>query len=123
MEDEDETKAEEEEETEVRMPKILRDPGEPTKAERDEHEKLHLPYRSWCPDCVAGRAREDPHRRANKTNAQGENEVPVVQIDFGFFATPIENSKGLRRMDAPYVLNFARCQHLLTKKVRTISQH
>ena len=35
--------------------KTLRDPGEPTKQEWDEHRVDHIPYRSWCPYCVQGR--------------------------------------------------------------------
>ena len=30
----------------------VRDPGSATQAEIDEHDKTHLPYRSWCPVCV-----------------------------------------------------------------------
>ncbi len=63
------------------------------------HEASHSPFASWCEHCVKGRAREDPHRKINKINEQKENEVPVVQIDFAFFNTLIENPKGLRRVD------------------------
>ena len=31
--------------------KTLRDPGEPTKQEWEEHRVDHIPYRSWCPYC------------------------------------------------------------------------
>ena len=30
----------------------------PTQRERDDHRRLHLPYRTWCPECVAGRGRD-----------------------------------------------------------------
>ena len=30
-------------------------PRGPTEKERAEHNLTHLPYRSWCPACVAGR--------------------------------------------------------------------
>jgi len=35
--------------------RILRDPGEPTAAEWEEHRIDHYPFRSWCPFCVMGR--------------------------------------------------------------------
>ena len=34
---------------------IMRRPYTPTQREIDEHMPLHLPYRAWCPHCVAGR--------------------------------------------------------------------
>ena len=38
-----------------RNPMNKQDPKEPTKVEREEHEKTHLPFRSWCRHCVRGR--------------------------------------------------------------------
>ena len=37
------------------------DPGEPTAEERRIHETTHLPYRSWCADCVSGRGYSHKH--------------------------------------------------------------
>ena len=48
---------------------------------------------------MTGRAREDPHRKSEKTNEQKAHKVPVVQIDNGFFVAPTEDPKKLRRMD------------------------
>ena len=36
--------------------KVMKDPGQPTKPERQEHWVHHWPYRSWCPHCLSGRA-------------------------------------------------------------------
>ena len=44
-----------ENESEVRQPKIIRDPRAPTEHERRAHRVSHLPYRSWCKICVQGR--------------------------------------------------------------------
>ena len=44
------------------LPK-LRDPGQPSKEEVEEHNLSHLPHRSWCEICVKARAKEGPHRR------------------------------------------------------------
>ena len=30
------------------------DPREPSKEEREEHEKTHSPFRNWCRHCVRG---------------------------------------------------------------------
>ena len=39
---------------EARIPRIRRDPLQPSIEERIHHEVTHLPFRSWCPDCVKG---------------------------------------------------------------------
>ena len=62
----------------------VRDPGQPTVAEIAAHELTHLPFRPWCPDCVAGRAVDDPHRRVV---ADVENGVPKVSVDYGFISS------------------------------------
>ena len=55
-------------------------PLEPSAAEREEHERLHEPYRSWCRACVAGRGRSDGHfARSNS-----EKQFPVIGIDYGY---------------------------------------
>ena len=48
---------------EVRYPP---EPSEPTRAERTEHEKTHLPYRSWCQVCVMAKGREDAHSETKR---------------------------------------------------------
>ena len=39
----------------------VRDPGSASQSEIDEHDKTHLPYRSWCPVCVMAKGKEDGH--------------------------------------------------------------
>ena len=39
---------------------------EPSKAERAEHERTHLPYRTWCKHCVAGRGVATRHKERDK---------------------------------------------------------
>ena len=46
---------------EARIPKVRRDPARPSAEERAHHDATHLPFRSWCPDCVKGRADSNPH--------------------------------------------------------------
>jgi hypothetical protein len=41
----------------------MADPCRPGTEEVNEHEKTHLPYRSWCRHCVLGRGREMPHQK------------------------------------------------------------
>ena len=44
-----------------RFVKKLQDPKKPSAEEVEEHEKTHLPYRSWCKACVKGRGKAMPH--------------------------------------------------------------
>ena len=44
-----------------RHPILARDPQLPSQTEIDEHNMTHLPFRSWCLNCVRGRAESDPH--------------------------------------------------------------
>jgi hypothetical protein len=60
--------------------KPARDPGAPTRAEVEEHEPNHLPFRSWCPECVAGRRDNPPHTR----RTEEERQVPEVMLDYAF---------------------------------------
>ena len=54
----------------------------PPKAEEVEiHNATHLPFRSWCPHCVRGKAKAHPHHRAKR-----KGEVPVVSIDYMFMS-------------------------------------
>ena len=50
---------EEEEVEEALVAKLLRSPTAPTAAERAAHAPTHMPYRSWCDECVAG-GRDNP---------------------------------------------------------------
>eukprot|EP00971_Amphidinium_carterae_P352401 6492579-Amphidinium_carterae.1 len=53
-------------------------PKEPSLKERELHEAMgHVPYRSWCPACIAGHARSDPHRRKPQ-------ESDIFAFDYGY---------------------------------------
>ena len=55
----------------------------PSPEERRVHRLTHLPFRSWCPQCVAGAANDDPHR-AKKIATPAPLAVPVVHWDYCF---------------------------------------
>ena len=64
-------------------PKWKLNPQTPTPAEWSEHCKTHLPFRSWCPMCVQGRAKADPHNRVQ----QEFMGVPHVNLDYFFLGS------------------------------------
>ena len=54
-----------EEETEAR--KITTTPSMPSAKEVEEHRLDHMPYRSWCDQCVEGRGKERSHTAVDKS--------------------------------------------------------
>ena len=66
--------------------KTARDPQAPSKAEWLAHQATHLPYRSWCQECVAGRRDNPGHRRVPAE----ERLVPEVMLDYAFVRTDDE---------------------------------
>ena len=65
------------------------DPGQPTAEERRKHNITHLPYRSWCADCVAGRGRGFAH---TSHQVLGEDALPTVGMDYHYMG--IEGEEG-----------------------------
>ena len=49
-----------------------------------------MPYRSWCPSCVSGKAKDRQHR---KQEEQSEKSVPEVVFDYGFMGTGVEGEE------------------------------
>ena len=72
----------EEERAEGRRAAAKKEPYRPTLQEWREHRLTHLPYRDWCPDCVAGKCADDPHRRRDEPT---ESASPEFHFDYAFF--------------------------------------
>ena len=70
-------------EEEVQPAVFKRDPMQPTAAEVEQHRITHLPFRSWCRECVEGRALGE--RRRCKGD-DGERRIPVISFDY-FYIT------------------------------------
>ena len=51
----------------------------PPLGEWRQHRLTHLPCRSWCPDCVAGKAVDDAHRRRE---APDPSQAPEFHFDY-----------------------------------------
>ena len=64
-----------EEETESQ--KVITTPCAPTPAQIEEHRIDHLPFRSWCRECVEGRGREAPHHPS-----KGERDISTISFDY-----------------------------------------
>ena len=53
-------------------------PKEPRDVERSRHELTHMPYRSWCFSCFAGRGADDPHRKSDGYSGRSSVECDPV---------------------------------------------
>ncbi len=69
--------AERDERAPVAVPKVK----SPTKEEIERHMITHMPYRSWCKACVAGRGRSRYHREQEEDRS---TETKVVSMDYAF---------------------------------------
>ena len=70
-------------------PMAIRDEHGPTEQEIDEHMITHIPFRSWCPFCVMGKACSSDHRRIKEPHGS----IPVVSIDYGYMGEGGEADK------------------------------
>ena len=68
-----------EEDQECVESRILPDPGQPTQKQLEDHRIDHLPYRSWCPWCVAARATGEQHRKRLE-----EKRITTFSMDYLF---------------------------------------
>ena len=79
--DEDHLEELELEESEENPPmNTVADPGCPTQQEIDDHYKTHMPFRAWCPCCVQGKAKEDPHY--SKKRKPSNHTKPTCCMDY-----------------------------------------
>ena len=65
-----------------------------TKEMREEHEKTHTPYRSWCEFCVRGRGVNASHaKKAHDDEDKNIEKVPRVSMDYFYMSTKDEEAK------------------------------
>ena len=91
-----------EEPEEALRPKGMRDPGEPTQREREEHELTHQPPRPSCFDCCSGRGQHDHHRSVERQDPPEETAIPCISMDYCFMGnsfTPAKNNPILVMFD------------------------
>ena len=69
---------------------VIRTPEGPSQREIEEHMANHIPFRSWCPFCVTGKAVSGPHH----PKAEGQGGIPVISIDYAFMGSGQEDEDG-----------------------------
>ena len=93
--DEQEHEAEEESD----RPRGIRDPGQPSAAERAEHDLSHIPARPWCRHCIRGKAKDKPSLKIR--GAYSENLIPRVRLDYCFLTENERDDVEQGRQDRP----------------------
>ena len=78
----------EEDSEEAAVPKLMRDPGQPTEREREDHElAAHQPPRSWCEHCNGGRMQHDHHQSIKRQDPPEERAIPCISMDYCFIGS------------------------------------
>ena len=68
---------------EGQSPALLRGPIRPSAEDVDRHDATHVPYRSWCPICVAARGKEAPHKRqVGAGRERRKASLPKFSLDY-----------------------------------------
>ena len=68
---------------EGQAPALLRGPIRPSAEVVDRHDATHVPYRSWCPICVAARGEEAPHKRqVGASRERRKASLPKFNIEY-----------------------------------------
>ena len=57
------------------------EPIEPTREQRERHNLTHMPYRSWCPHCVAARRTAQAHKLSKDDERRM---LPLPIFDYAF---------------------------------------
>ena len=83
-------------------------PRLPSAADVEEHNRTHIPYRSWCKWCVEGRGRGGNHHPSHGSS------VPVVGIDYFF----ITSGGVVKRDELEYALDAAGEEQLFAARAQ-----
>ena len=73
----------EEAEEEGLIPKVKKVVTKPTPEEVERHMATRIPFREWCPHCVAGKSKIDPHLKRSRD----ERAVAKISLDYMYMAT------------------------------------
>ena len=92
---------------EVRLRRALRRPNETSKRDREEHQVLHLPYRSWSKECHYGKGNHDQHRTGQEDDPL-DRDTPTVSMDPEFMG----DEKGPAD-DNPMVVSYDNATHAI----------
>ena len=50
----------------------------------------HIPFRTWCPHCIRGKARATYHKKG-----KSEKQIPIISLDYMYMETAESESRGM----------------------------
>ena len=68
----------------------IRQPGQPSRKDIDEHNLTHAEFRDWCEECVRGKGRRDQHRRAIEKEETDSGSISTYAIDYMYLTEDME---------------------------------
>ena len=71
----------------------VRVPASVSKAQKEEHELTHCPYRAWCSICVKARGQKMPHNYHKDEDADENSKVPRASMDYFFMSKKDQDAK------------------------------
>ena len=74
-------------------PQLLPKNEKPSQEEVEKHNLTHLPYKAWCPICVANKGKESPHKSLFKKNDDPGSSMPTICLDFCFTTTSLSKEQ------------------------------
>ena len=80
--------------TETNRARGIRQPGQPSRKEIEEHNLTHAEFRDWCEVCVSGRGRRDHHRRGTEEAETDVGSMSTYSIDYMYLTENMELIKG-----------------------------
>ena len=90
--DQEELESSDREEKGTIMVKAVKCPSAPTNEEIERHMLTHVPFRSWCPHCVAGQSGRKGHFKTREEQKE-KSEVPTVHLDYMFLTSGEEREE------------------------------
>ena len=70
----------------IAKPQLVPSPKAPSAAEVELHNATRLPYRNWCPWCVAGLRNITAHRELGEKHGRSE---PCLHLDYAFLSDEV----------------------------------
>ena len=66
-------------------------PATPSEEDRERHNLTHVPFRTWCADCIAGQATEDKHKR--RKDKPDDRTIATMGLDYCFLGRDNEKDQ------------------------------
>ena len=68
----------------------IRQPGQPSRKDVEEHNLTHADFRDWCELCAQGKGRKDQHRRAAEEEESESGAMTTYSIDYMYLTEEMD---------------------------------